>query len=166
MFAAFALFKSNALENRAQPLRRGEVLARYRGLREISKRHHGEVLKFISGDAILHHARRLGLAHGKTLMLDNMDEMNYAFDLAIHTASADRSRTIDRYARSMRLVPRSAPMFVVDAMRSARFSVLCIERRHEIAGLIANFPSDRGLVGRYRARRIRPRCSILPSGLR
>jgi hypothetical protein len=137
MFAAFALFRRNAFEDRAEPLSRGEVLARYRGLREISKRHHGEVLKFISGDAILHHARRLGLAHGKTLILDDTDEMNYAFDLAIHTASADRSRAIDRYARSTRLVAGSDEMLVLDAMRAARFAVLCIERRHEIAGLIA-----------------------------
>lgn len=137
MFATFARFKCNGFENRAEPLSRGGVLARYRGLREISKRHHGEVLKFISGDAILHQARRLGLAHGRTLVLDDMDEMNYAFDLAIHTASADRSRAIDRYARSTRLAPGSDEMLVLDAMRAARFSVLCIERRHEIAGLIA-----------------------------
>jgi hypothetical protein len=37
------------------------VLARYRHLREISKRHHSEILKFLSKDTILHHARRLGL---------------------------------------------------------------------------------------------------------
>jgi hypothetical protein len=57
MFATFAQFKCNGFENRVEPLSRGGVLARYRGLREISKRHHGEVLKFISGDAILHQAR-------------------------------------------------------------------------------------------------------------
>jgi hypothetical protein len=105
MFAALALFKSNATEDRAERLSRRQVLARYRGLREISKRHHAEVLKFISRDAILRHARRLGLAQGKTLILDDVDEMNYAFDLAIHTASPDRSRAIDRYAKSTRLAP-------------------------------------------------------------
>jgi hypothetical protein len=137
MFAALALFKSNATEDRAEPLSRRQVLARYRGLREISKRHHAEVLKFISRDAILRHARRLGLAQGKALILDDVDEMNYAFDLAIHTASPDRSRAIDRYAKSTRLVPGSDEKLVLDAMRAASFSVLCIEGRHEIAGLIA-----------------------------
>jgi hypothetical protein len=71
---------------------RGEVLARYRQLREISERHHDEVMKLVSGDTMLHQARRLGLARGKTLILDDMDEMNYVFDLAIHTAPAGRSR--------------------------------------------------------------------------
>jgi hypothetical protein len=137
MFAAFALFKPNVIESRTEPLNRRKVLARYCRLREISKRHHAEVLKFISKDAILHHARRLGLARGKTLILDDMDEMNYAFDLAIHTASVGRSRAIDRYAKSTQLVSGSDEMFVLDAMRAASFSVLCIERRHEIAGLIA-----------------------------
>jgi hypothetical protein len=137
MVAAVALFEHNTLKNPSAPLSRGEVLARYRRLREISKRHHSEVLNFISGDAILYHARRLGLAHGKTLILDDMEELNYVFDLAIHTAPADRSRAIDRYARSARLVRGSDEMLVLDAMRAACFSVLCIERRHEIAGLIA-----------------------------
>jgi hypothetical protein len=137
LVAAVALLKHNALESRPTPLSRGEVLARYRGLRKISKHHHNEVLKHISGDAMLHHARRLGLAHGKTLVLDDVEELNYAFDLAIHTAPADRSRAIDRYATSTRLVPGSDERLVLDAMRASRFSILRIERRHEIAGLIA-----------------------------
>jgi hypothetical protein len=92
---------------------RGEVIARYRQLREISKRHHHEILKHISGATILHQAHRLGLARGKTVILDDMEEMDFVFDLAIHTAPPGRSRAI------------------------ARFSILAIERRHETAGLIA-----------------------------
>jgi hypothetical protein len=116
---------------------RDEVLARYRRLREISKQHHHEMLKFISGDAILHQARRLGLAQGKTLILDDMDEMNYVYDLANHTAAAGRSRAIDRYARSARFSAESDEALVLEAMRTACFSILVIERRHETAGLVA-----------------------------
>ena len=68
------------------------VLARYRQLREISKRHHHDILKLISGDAMLQQARRLGLAQGRTLILDDMEEMSYVFDLAIYTAPPRRSR--------------------------------------------------------------------------
>jgi hypothetical protein len=75
---------------------RDDILAGYLRLREISKRLHEEVLKSISGDALLKHASRLGLAQGKTLILDDMDEMYYVYDLAIYTAPADRSRAIDR----------------------------------------------------------------------
>jgi len=115
---------------------RGEVLARYRRLRAISRRHHSEVLKFLSPDALMRHARRLGLAWGNVLVADNMDDMNYAFDLAIHTAEPGRSRAIDRYAKSAQLAPGSDEALVLEAMCRARFSVVFIERRHEAAGLI------------------------------
>ena len=134
---ALARREYNALENDNLPQSRDAVLARYRQLRDISVRHHHEVLKFISDEALLRQARRLGLARGKTLILDDLEEMNYLCDLAIHTAAAGRSRAIDRYAASARLAARSDEALVLDAMRAARFSILVIERRHETAGLIA-----------------------------
>ena len=96
-----------------------------------------EAMKYMSGDTLLRQARRLGLARGKTLFLDEMEEMNYVCDLAIHTAAAGRSRAIDRYARSARLAARSDEALVLEAMRASRFSILVVERRHETAGLIA-----------------------------
>jgi hypothetical protein len=134
---AVALREHNALENDNLPPSRDALLARYRQLREISVRHHHETLKFISDGAMLRQARRLGLARGKTLVLGDMEEMNYVCDLAIHTAAAGRSRAIDRYARSARLAARSDEALVLEAMRAARFSILVIERRHETAGLVA-----------------------------
>jgi len=117
---------------------RAEILARYRQLREISMKHHHEILNFVSQDLILRQARRLGLAHGRTFVLDDLDEMNYAYDLAIHTAPAPgRSRAIDRYAKSVKLVPGSDEALVLDAMQAARFSLLLVERRHETAGVVA-----------------------------
>jgi hypothetical protein len=136
MAAAVALREDHAFDNPAAAVSRGEVLACYRRLRDINKRHHHEALKFLSKDAILHQARRLGLTHGKTLVLDDPDELNYAFDLAIYTAPTDRSRAIDRYARSARLAPGSDEALVLDAMCHARFAVVSIVRRHEAAGLI------------------------------
>src|SRR6266850_221434 len=132
---AIALRKHSTLVNDNAPPSRDQVLARYRALREISKRHHHEVLKLISGDALLRQARRLGLAQGKTLILDDMDELNYVYDLAIHTASPERSRAIDRYAKSARLAEGSDEALVLEAMRKGQFSILLIERRHETAGL-------------------------------
>ena len=116
---------------------RDRVLARYRQLREINVRHHRELLKFISDDALLKQARRLGLARGKTLILEDIDEMSYVYDLAIYTASAGRSRAVDRYARSAQLTTDSDERLVLEAMCAARFSILVIEGHHETAGLIA-----------------------------
>jgi len=133
-----ALRKDNALATDIDaPKHRAQVLARYRQLREISKQHHHKILDGISGDAFLHQARRLGLARGRTLTLDDLDELNYVNDLIIHTASAGRSRAIDRYAGSAHLVAGSDEALVLEAMRVARFAILAVERRHEAAGLIA-----------------------------
>ena len=113
MVAAVALRKENSFENHAATPSRGDVLARYRHMREISKRHHSNVMDFVSKDAITHHARRLGLAAGKTLVLDSMDELTLAFDLAIHTAAPGRSRAIERYARSGQFAPGSDEALVL-----------------------------------------------------
>ena len=116
---------------------RDDMLAAYLHLREISKRLHEEVLKSISADTLLKQARRLGLAEGKTLILDDMDEMYYVYDLAIYTAPADRSPAIDRYAKSARFEPQSDERRMLEAMRASQFAILLIEQRHDAVGLIA-----------------------------
>lgn len=122
--------------SRDQHPRRNEVLARYRHLREISKQLHLAIMKLISRDAMLRHARGLGLTAGKTLVLDSIEEISLAYDLAIYTASADRSRAVDRYARSARCEPGSDEALMLEAMCNARFSVVLVQRRHLVAGLI------------------------------
>jgi hypothetical protein len=115
---------------------RAEVLARYRRLREIGRRHKSALQKFMSQDAILQHARRLGLARGRTFILDHIDELTYAFDLAIYTAQPGRSRAIDRYVESARASSDPDETLMLDAMRAACFSLLRIERRHPVIGLV------------------------------
>jgi len=137
MFAAVTRRTENAFENAAVPAPRGEVLARYRRLRAISRQHHSNAMELVSRDAMLRSARRLGLAQGDLLILDDMRDMNLVFDLSIHTAEPGRSRAIDRYARSAKLPPGSDEALVLDAMCRARFSLIEIERRHLSAGVIA-----------------------------
>jgi hypothetical protein len=136
MTAAAVLKQDNTVAGPAAPLSRAEILTRYRHFREISKRHHSTALKFLATDAVISQARRIGLAQGKTLMLDSMDDLTLVFDLLIHTGPKDRSRAIDRYARAARLAPETDEALVLEAMRSARFSVISSVRRHAVAGLI------------------------------
>lgn len=136
MVTAVGLRNENSVEPAPPAPGRGEVLARYRHLREISKRHHSQVIKLLSQDAFMRHARRLGFIRGKNIILDNMDDLALAFDLAIHTAPDGRSRAIDRYARSARLAPGSDDALMLEAMRNARFAVVSVLRRHPSAGLI------------------------------
>jgi hypothetical protein len=135
--AAFALARQQPAPEIIPPAgTREEILRRYRRLREINKRINDGLLELVPGNAIVRQARRLGLAHGRTLLLDSMDQMPFLFDLAIYTAPPDRTRAIDRYARAARLQPESDEARVLDAMRNARFALCVIERRHETAGLV------------------------------
>lgn len=115
---------------------RDEILARYRRLRVISTQHHTEALNFVSRQAILDHARRLGLGEGKTLVADSTDELTLAFDLAIYAAKEGRSRAIDRYAKATPRAPGSDEAAMLAAMCRSRFSIWRVERRHEVAGLV------------------------------
>ena len=133
---AFAVRERELIDNNELPSR-SQVLARYRQLREISKRHHHEILKLLPADALLHQARRLRLAHGKSFLLEHMDELYYAADLAIYTAPAGRMRVIDRYARSARFAAGSDEAVVLTAMQGSCFSILAVERHQEAAGLVA-----------------------------
>ena len=115
---------------------REEVLTRYRRLREISKRHQTEAVRYVPHSALLDQARRIGLTVGKTLVAESMDELTLAFDLALYTAPPGRSRGIERYARSAAVPAGSDDEVVLQAMRQARFSVWQVERRHEAVGLV------------------------------
>jgi hypothetical protein len=135
--AAVVSRNDNAVARPVALLSRAEVLTRYRQFREISRHYHSAVLDFLSKVSIISQARRLGLAQGEMLVLDSMEDLHLAFDLAIYTAPKDRSRGIDRYARAARLAPKSEESLVLEAMRRARFSIISIVRRHAVAGLIA-----------------------------
>ena len=131
-----ALQQDNAVARAATSLSRAELLARYRRFREIGRRHHSALLKFLAKDAVISQARRLGLAQGKTLVLDRMDDLNFVFDLLIYTAPKDRSRAIDRYARSVQPAPETDEALVIEAMQHARFAIISCAGRHSVAGLI------------------------------
>jgi hypothetical protein len=137
MAAAVALRNENPLAHEAPAPSRDEVLARYRHLREISKQHHAKAMDFLSGDAVMSHARRLGLAHGRDLIVESMDVLTLAFDLAIHTAPDGRSRAIDRCARSTRYAAGSDEALALEALCNARFAIILVQGRHQAAGLIA-----------------------------
>ncbi len=69
--AAVVLQQDNAVARPVASLSRAEVLTRYRHFREISKQHHSAVLNFLPKDTVISQARRIGLAQGKTLVLEH-----------------------------------------------------------------------------------------------
>jgi hypothetical protein len=133
---AAALRKDSASKHQASATVRGEVLARYRYLREMSKLHHSKAMEFLTKAAILNQARRLGLGDGKSLILNSMDELTLVYDLTIHTAPPGRTRAIDRCARSAQFASGSEEALLLGAMCNARFAVVEVQRKHHAAGLI------------------------------
>jgi hypothetical protein len=121
---------------------REAVLARYRRYRALSREHDGRILGQAPGEALLNQAHRLGLARGSTLLTEHADALRLALDLIIHAGQPDRA--IDRYARTAAGEPGSHDRPVLEAMRQARFAILGVERRHEIAGLIVRDVSSLG----------------------
>ena len=120
------------------PVARNEILTRYRHLRALSRQHNADALTFSPRQTVLDYARRLGLAVGKTLVADNIDQVALAFDLAIYSSKEQRSRAIDRYRRAVHPPPGSDDGKMLDAMCNGRFSVWRVERWHEVAGLIVS----------------------------
>lgn len=119
-----------------QVLTRPDVLEHYRHLRTISTKLHTGALKFVARSTLMGQAKRLGLAAGHTLIVDNDAEMTLVFDLAIHTAKDGRSRAIDRYAKALPPPAGFDAARMLEAMRRTTFSIWKIERRHDAVGLV------------------------------
>src|SRR5215208_5514421 len=62
---------ASSLRRRGAAMTRDQILERYRHLREISTGHHSGALKFVPRQALLEHAKRLGLATGQTLVAES-----------------------------------------------------------------------------------------------
>ena len=116
---------------------RDSLIARYRHLREISAALNSAVLSHLPRRAVLDNARFLGMAVGKNIFADSEDELGLIFDLAIHSPRHTRSRAFERYRHLAKPPMDSDEASVLDAMCRARFTVARIERRHDIAGLVA-----------------------------
>lgn len=125
---------------------RQEMLARYRHLRAINRRQQSDALDLVPKSALFDCARRLRIARGRTLMLDNPDEMTLVFDLLVHAGVGGRTRAIDRYAARNKPAPGTAEALVLSMAQQARFAVWQVEQRHEMIGVwVSDFMSHERL---------------------
>jgi hypothetical protein len=114
---------------------RAEAIERYRHLRAISKQHLGAALDFIAKPTLMEYARKLGAVRANTIILDDMADFAYIYDLALYTAKEGRSRAIDRYARSVHPARDSDEALMLCAAQAAYFATCLVEGPHETAGL-------------------------------
>ena len=115
---------------------RADILGRYRRYRDLRMEIQTAALENIPHSSFLAYAKRVGLSDGKVLFTDDIVELTLAFDLAVYTASAGRTRAIDRCAR--RRLPASGPdeALVLQALRSSRFSIFRTIGRCAPAGVL------------------------------
>jgi hypothetical protein len=114
---------------------REDTLRRYRHLRTINKQQQSDALNSVPRKTLLDAGRRLGVVRGRTLVFDNAEDLNLLFDLVVHAGRHGRFRPIDRYADAARPPSGSDEALMLAAARNARFTIVSVERRHEIAGL-------------------------------
>jgi hypothetical protein len=118
-------------------MERDDIVRRYRRDRAIAVKIQTEALEHIAQPTLLKQAKRLGLSHGKTLVLNSEDELTLVFDLLMYTTARGlRSRAIDRYARVHVPPSGSDEERVLTALQASRFSRFRVEERHAAAGLM------------------------------
>lgn len=118
---------------------RQETLERYRHLRAINKEHHSEIMKHLPKKSFLTWAKRIGLIKGKkTLVANNLSEVNLVSDLAIYSSRMSNTTEVERHRRRAEYPEDSDEAIVLNAMCHSRFAFFQTERRHAVAGLIVN----------------------------
>jgi hypothetical protein len=116
-------------------LSRAGLLGRYRRYRDLRKDIQTAALENIPHSSFLAYAKRIGLSDGKFLFTDDTVELTLAFDLAVYTAGAGRTRAIDRCARR-RAASKPDEALVLEALQASRFSIFRTIGRCEPAGVL------------------------------
>jgi hypothetical protein len=98
--------------------------------------HANGAFPYLAWEFFCDQARRLGIAHGKTFILNSIDELAFANDLALYGRQGKRKRPLDRYAAAQCFPLDSDEALVLEAMLGARFVLIRVERYHPEAGLI------------------------------
>ena len=113
-----------------------DILTQQRRLRQISVLHQHNALSRLAAPAVLDCARLLGLAKGRAVTARTDAEMLLLHDLLLYAAKPGRSRAIDRYAKAMMPGVDDEEAQVLRALCQSRFSLLRIDRQHEVVGLV------------------------------
>src|SRR6266545_7024430 len=110
------------------------LLARYRVLRAFARRQSDAFVNYLSKDAIVKGARRLGLCDsGRTICFENESETDVLLDYCIYDhrdlAAGKQSRTaVERFAVQARPRPGTDELVMLEAALAARYTVLLVKK--------------------------------------
>jgi hypothetical protein len=115
----------------------GDILDRYRQYRALANEHHTRAISRVTTDTMLERARQIGLAAGRSFLLDE-DDTEWALinDLALYTAPPGRSSAVGRYTKSAMSHTVGMDAQILRGMCNAIMSIWQVDRHHEQAGVI------------------------------
>jgi hypothetical protein len=114
---------------------REEILHKYRRWRQLRTDIQSAALKNVALPTFLKGAKRIGIADGKTLIANSDSEVMLAYDLALYSTGAGKTRAIDRYARSQPQNSDPDETLMLEALRASRFSWFRVIEKPEAAGV-------------------------------
>ena len=105
-----------------------ELLARYQRMRAACSRLNNDLLpEYLSREAMMRAAKRLGFWHDGTLVMDQDSERAVLMDYALHDCLLDGVSTVDLFAEAEPPVPGSDEETVLAAKQRAFYGVLKIK---------------------------------------
>lgn len=114
-----------------------EIEAFYRRCAVLRRRFQDAALRSVPVPKVMEHAERLGLPVGRGALTQVAEgDLDYAFDLAVHTAPPGRSRAIERIGRAQGRTAEGEARLVLRALETAWFSVFRVRDGHPLAGLV------------------------------
>jgi hypothetical protein len=116
---------------------RDELLARYRGYRQINTDHQTLLAHQLWSVSVPGIAVRLGLVETRDELAEkDLDDVAPALDLALYARDADGATEVQRYLAALRVDLEDDDRAVLEAMSEARFSLFEVLGRHTVAGLV------------------------------
>lgn len=109
------------------PAKSADLAARYRRLRAAAYNLGNKLASTLPADVIHEGGKKLGLLHGRKLILDSEDQLSVLMDYCIYNVFRDDRNAIDRYLANLPDEPSEEEAICLQAMQRATYTVVMIE---------------------------------------
>ncbi len=106
--------------------RHGDLLKRYKELREVGLRLNSRLMETLPHSALDEGGKKLGILKKNVLTLDSEDEIAVLADFCIHDVRRPGANAVDRLLAES-LPPGGDEMVLLQALRQARYSLFAVE---------------------------------------
>lgn len=114
--------------NRKENQQSGELLDRYKHLREVGRNLNVTLARQLPKPAVPECGKRLGIFKSGNLILNNDDEIGVLYDYCLYHHRRGGKNIIERTLEQSPPAPESAEMELLQAMLQAHFSVFRVDR--------------------------------------